>query len=107
MTVATTVCACDACGVWCLSYGCFHSISFSEGHFEFISVDIFHSFLNGKMGITQSSQMTLSGFCVHENIQSSLDAIKTATQTSVLLKMRQQLIFLENESYTSCSMAKP
>lgn len=45
--------------------------------------------LTGKMGITQSSQMTLPGFCVHENMQSSLDAIKTATETSVLLKMRQ------------------
>lgn len=50
--------------------------------------------------------MTLPDFSIYKNIQSFLGATKSATKTSVL-QMRQQLIFLENESYTSSSMAKP
>lgn len=51
--------------------------------------------------------MTLADFCVHKNIQTSLDATKPANKPSVLLRMRQQLSFLEDGSLTSCSMAKP
>lgn len=67
---------------------------------------IFHSFPNWKNGVYPIVTDDISRFLCPQEYTVIFDVSKPATKPSLLLKMRQQLIFLENESYTSCSMAK-